>query len=94
MACNWVPRKAISLPMNIHELSAAQLRRAAELKEQVEAAQNELASILGGGLAGNGGLTSAPPSAARRKKLHWTQTPEGKLRMVKIRQMRWRKRRP
>jgi len=94
MACNWVARKVISLQMNIHELSAAQLRRAAELKEQLEAAQNELASILEGGLAGNSGRSFARPAVARRKKLHWTQTPEGKARMVKIRQMRWRKRRP
>jgi hypothetical protein len=79
--------------MNILELTAAQLRRAAELKEQLEAAHTALASILDGGLAGNGGFTSAAPAVAPRKKLHWTQTPEGKARMDKIRRMRWRKHR-
>ena len=62
MACNWVAKKVISLQMNIHERSAAQLRRAAELKEQLEAAQNELASILEGGFAGTAGLR--PPRRA------------------------------
>ena len=79
--------------MNIRELSAAQLRQAADLKEKLEAAQTELASILGGGYTGNAERGPVAPNATHGKKLHWTQTPEGRARMAKIRAARWRKRR-
>ena len=79
--------------MNIIQLTAAQLRRAADLKEQIEVAQADLASVLGGGLVGS--VLSAPATGAvvKAKKLHWTQTPEGKARMAKIIRASWRKRR-
>jgi hypothetical protein len=74
--------------MNVLELTAAQLRQAADIKEKIEALQAELAAILGGG------ATDAPAAVAvPGKKLHWTQTPEGKARMDKIRRARWDKRR-
>jgi hypothetical protein len=79
--------------MNILELSAVQLRQAAELKEKLEAAQAELASILAGGCAGECVCAPAAPAAAPGKKLHWTQTPEGKARIAKIAKAGWRKRR-
>ena len=72
--------------MNILELSAAQLRQAADIKEKIEAAQAELAAILGDGF-------TAASASAPGKKLHWSQTPAGKVRMARIAQARWRKRR-
>ncbi len=72
--------------MNVLELSSAQLRQAADIKEKIEAAQTELAAILGG-VATNG------PAAVPGKKLHWTQTPEGKARLARAIKRSWRKRR-
>jgi len=77
--------------MNITELSSAQLRQAADIKEKLEAVQTELASILGGH-AGNGPQASFAP-ASEGKKLHWTQTPEGKARLARLIKRSWRKRR-
>ncbi|MGA2656332.1 MAG: hypothetical protein ABSH34_02325 [Verrucomicrobiota bacterium] len=77
--------------MSITELSSAQLRRAADIKEKLEAAQTELASILGG-YARNGLQASSAP-APEGKKLHWTQTPEGKARLARSIKLSWRKRR-
>jgi hypothetical protein len=77
--------------MNITELSSAQLRQAADIKAKLEAAEAELASILGVP-AGHG-----PPAPSARastgKKLHWTQTPEGKARLARAIALSWRKRR-
>jgi hypothetical protein len=72
--------------MNVLDLSAAQLRQAADIKEKIDALQAELAAILGGG------ATDAP-AAAPGKRLHWTQTPEGKARMARLIRASWRKRR-
>jgi hypothetical protein len=77
--------------MNITELSPAQLRRAAGIKEKLDAAQAELDSILGG-IAGNG-LQQSSATAPRGKKPHWTQTPEGKARLARVIKRSWRKRR-
>jgi hypothetical protein len=76
--------------MNITDLSSAQLRQAADIKEKLEGAQTELASILGGS-AGSGLQASSPPAPAG-KKLHWTQTPEGKARLARVIKLSWRKR--
>ena len=77
--------------MNVTELTSAQLRRAADIKEKLEAIQTELASILGD-YAGNGPETSSALAPAG-KKLHWTQTPEGKARLARLIKRSWRKRR-
>jgi hypothetical protein len=77
--------------MNITELSPAQLRQAADIKEKLEAAQAELASILGGYVGGGQEAFSAP--AREGKKLHWTQTPQGKARLARLIKRSWRKRR-
>jgi hypothetical protein len=77
--------------MNISNLSSAQLRRAADIKEKLEAVQTELASILGG-RAGNG-LQAPFAPAPKGKRLHWTQTPEGKARLARVIKRSWRKRR-
>ncbi len=74
--------------MNISELSPAQLRRAADIKERLDAVQAELASVLGGS-TGNG-LQASPAPAGKR--LHWTQTPEGKARLARAIKRSWRKR--
>ena len=72
--------------MNITELSPAQLRRAADIKEKLEDAQAELISILGG-------VALQASSAPAWKKLHWTQTPEGKARLARSMKRTWKKRR-
>ena len=90
----WVARQFLMsmIPaMNITELSSAQLRQAADIKEKLEAIKTELASILGGH-AGKGPQTSSAP-ASKGKKLHWTQTPEGKARLARLIKRSWRKRR-
>jgi hypothetical protein len=76
--------------MNITELSSAQLRQAADIKEKLEAVQTELASILGGH-AGNGPQAASAP-APKGKRLHWTQTPEGKARLARAIKRSWRTR--
>ncbi len=72
--------------MNITELSAAQLRRAADIKAKLENAQAELISILGSTALQ---VSSAPAG----KKLHWSQTPEGKARLARSMKRAWKKRR-
>jgi hypothetical protein len=78
--------------MNILELSAAKLRQAAQIKEKIEVAQAELASVLGGNFTGNGVLDPGETAAPRGKKLHWTQTPAGKARMARLMRASWSKR--
>jgi len=89
----WVAKEDNYCPMNILELTAAQLRRAAQLKEEIEAAQADLASILGGDVTGSRTPAPAVGVVVQTKKLHWTQTPEGKARMAKLIRASWRKRR-
>ncbi len=72
--------------MNITELTPAQLRRAADLKEKLEDAQAELISILGAAA-----LPAA--SAPADRKVHWAQTPEGKARLARAMKRAWVKRR-
>ena len=49
--------------MNLSDLSAAQLRRAAALKEQVEKLQQELTSLLGAATP-----TSTAPDGQKKKR--------------------------
>lgn len=79
--------------MKLLELSAAQLRRAADLKEQLDAAQVQLAAILGSESACDGSCAAAAPVAAQGKKMHWTQTAEGKARLARLIRKSWRQRR-
>lgn len=78
-------------PMNILELSPAQLRRAARIKEKLEAAQAKLASILSVEVGNGRNAVFAP--APKGKKPHWTQTPEGKARLARAIKRSWRTRR-
>jgi hypothetical protein len=72
----------ISKAMELLQLSPAQLRQAASLKEQIMELEGELESILG---------TSA--TATESKKLHWTQTPAGRAKLARSVQRSWRTRR-
>ena len=68
--------------MNISDLSAAQLRRAAELKEQLAKLQKELTSILGA-------PTTPAPAAAPKKKS--TMSAAGRRRLSEFHKARWAK---
>ena len=68
------------------ELTPAQLRQAADLKEKIASLQAGLAAILGGA------APKASPAPAG-KKVHWTQTPEGKARLAQSMKRAWLKRR-
>jgi hypothetical protein len=68
--------------MELSQLTAAQLRQAADLKERIIELERELASILGG-----------PETAAPSQKLHWTQTTAGRARLARSLRRSWRNRR-
>lgn len=69
-------------PMEIMQLTPAQLRKAAVLKERIEELQQELESVLG-----------VSAAAAASKKLHWTQTPAGQAKLKRSARLAWRTRR-
>src|ERR1035437_7956987 len=68
--------------MDLLQLTPAQLRQAASLKERIAELEGELESILG---------TSATATPSR--KLHWTQTPAGRARLARSVRRSWRTRR-
>jgi hypothetical protein len=72
--------------MNLLQLTPAQLRQAANLKEKIIELEHELNSVLGAG------PSAAPPSGSP-KKVHWTQTPAGRARMAKQMARQWQLRR-
>ena len=67
--------------MDLLQLTPAQLRQAASLKERMEELERELESLLG---------TSA--TATPSKKLHWTQTPAGRAKLGRSVRRSWRTR--
>ena len=67
--------------MDLLQLTPAQLRQAAALKERIEELEHELESLLG---------TSATATPSR--KLHWTQTPAGRARLARSVRRSWRTR--
>src|ERR1035438_4502667 len=67
--------------MELMQLTPAQLRQAASLKERIAELEGELESILG---------TSATATPSR--KLHWTQTPAGRARLARSVRRSWRAR--
>ena len=67
--------------MDLLQLTPAQLRRAASLKERMEELEREWESLLGTS-------TTATPS----RKLHWTQTPAGRARLARSVRRSWRTR--
>src|SRR5438270_6980830 len=65
--------------MELLQLTPAQLRQAANLRERVIELEHELESILG-----------ASATATQSKKLHWTQTPAGRTKLVRSARRSWR----
>jgi colicin import membrane protein len=68
--------------MNITNLTPAQLRKAAALKEQIERLQDQLSHMTGGG-----GATSAPKAAKAKKKI----SAAGIARIRAAQKARWAK---
>jgi len=68
--------------MELLQLTPAQLRQAASIKERIEELQRKLESILG---------ISVTTTAS--KKLHWAQTPAGRAKLKRSARMAWRTRR-
>ena len=69
-----------------HELSTAQLRQALQLREQIEALQQKLGSILGG--------KESPPAASKKGKQgrpagKRTVSPEARAKIAAAQQARW-----
>jgi hypothetical protein len=72
----------MNVPMNLFDLTITQLKRAAAIKEQVEALNNELRSILSGSAKSGAAPKKKPTmSAAVKKKIAATQ----KARWAKLR---------
>ena len=67
--------------MCITNLTPNQLRRAAQIKEQIASLQNELNKLAG--------LNSAP--AAQPQKAKWTMSAAGRARIVAAQKIRWAK---
>ena len=68
----------ISVPMNLHDLTINQLRRAAAIKEQIEALNKELGSILG---------ASAKSGAVSKKKR--SMSASAKMKIAAAQRARW-----
>jgi hypothetical protein len=67
--------------MNSLNVSAKQLRRAAEIKDKIEALENELSSILG-----NGKPAVAAPAASSKKR---TISAAGRAKIAAAARARW-----
>ena len=67
--------------MNISNLSATQLRKAADLKDKIAALQSQLASILG----------SESKTAAKPAKKKGRMSAAGKARIIAAQKLRWSK---
>lgn len=70
--------------MDLTNISPAQLRRAAELKERIDSLTSELASILGDGVSLN--PQPLPPKAGRRQ-----MSAAGRARIAAAARARWSK---
>jgi hypothetical protein len=68
--------------MELLQLTPAQLRRAADLKEQIDELERELSALGGPSATVSGPVT-----------VHWTQTPAGRARLAKSARNSWRTRR-
>jgi hypothetical protein len=67
--------------MELMQLTPAQLRQAAALKERIEELEHELESMLG-----------VSATATPSRKLHWTQTPAGRAKLARAVRRSWRTR--
>jgi uncharacterized small protein (DUF1192 family) len=69
----------------MHEISAAQLRKAAEIKDKIESLQSELNRLLNG-TSSKSASPSAPATSRKR-----TISPEGRARIIAAQKKRWAK---
>lgn len=83
-----------SLSHMISDLSANQLRRAAEIKDKIESLQSELSKILGGGTEVGNGLTASkrgrPPGHSSRKPGR-RMSAAARARIAAVARARWAK---
>lgn len=70
--------------MNILNLTSAQLKHAADIKEQIATLEDELESILDGGSSGNG---VPSPIRSRRNRM----SAAGRARIIAAQRARWAK---
>lgn len=70
------------MSISLSSLSTAQLRRAADLKDKIEALNKELASILGG---------AAPVVAAKAPKKKRSMSAAGRAKIAAAQKARWAK---
>jgi hypothetical protein len=68
--------------MELTELTPAQLRKAADIMERIDAVKGELRQVLG----------DTPSRVVGQAKKHWTQTPAGKARIARVMRASWRRR--
>lgn len=82
------------MDMNLANVSGAQLRRAADIKEQIDRLNSELAAILGGGSVaprrgrppGSGKKAAAPAAGGGKRR---TMSAEGRARIAAAARARW-----
>ena len=67
--------------MDLLQLTPAQLRQAAALKERIDELEHELESMLG-----------VSATSTQSRKLHWTQTPTGRAKLARSVRRSWRTR--
>jgi hypothetical protein len=86
------------MEMNLANVSGAQLRRAADIKEQIDRLNSELSAILGGGGSvsvaprrgrppGSGKKAAAPAGGGGGKRR--VMSPEGRARIAAAARARW-----
>jgi len=68
------------------QYSAADLRRAANLKERIETLEKRLGKIFSQ-------KPESPGPEAPAKKLHWSQTLAGRRKIARIQRRAWKQRR-
>ena len=81
--------------MNITNLTPQQLRAAADLKEQIDALQNEMNELLGGEVSAAADVAFEAPEGPKngRRKKRRTLSPEGRANIAAAAKARWAARR-
>ena len=75
----------------ISNISATQLRRAAEIQDQIETLQSQLSKILGGGSEVGNGVKrlGRPPGSGKKGKRK--MSPAARARIAAAARLRWKK---